>query len=583
MNRDVYKHILSNYGKRPAMWVGLIIEIIRTILLRVLIVLFIAQAAANIAAGNFEAAQLNAIMFTIFYIIGIIIGAVGELLMVYTEDKEYGRLMTKYYEQLSTKDMSFYRDRQTGYLTSLFRQYLDGVLTLVRLIRGDAVRTIISLTAPAIVLCIVSLPVGLVAIGIIIIQVIYVFWSSRRVNVYRKKTHEIYREVSGEVSDTLTNIVAFRGAARQEQAMHRMQSLADREVELFWLRRKLFTLLDIPRLTITAIGIGAGIYLIASYHDPAIVGLVVLTFGYMLQIMRNVQDLPTIMTNHDDAITKIHPTLEYLTNDTQKIKDPASPQQLVITKGEIDFKDVGFSYSGSAEDKSVEVFNGLNLTIKGGEQVGVVGLSGAGKSTLASLLLRFDDVSGGAITIDGIDLRSVKQSDLHRHIAYVPQEPLLFHRTVRENILYFNPEASEDEMIAAAKAAHAHEFISKLPDGYETIVGERGVKLSGGQKQRVVIARAILKKAPIFLFDEATSALDSESEEIIQQALPTIIGKHTAIVIAHRLSTIASLDRIVVMEQGQVKEQGTHDELIATKGQYYRLWNRQTKNEITTK
>jgi ATP-binding cassette subfamily B protein len=579
MNRDVYKHLLATYGKLPAMWLGVIAEIIRTVLLRVLIVLFIAQAASNIAAGDFEAAQMNAIMFTIFYVVGIVIGALGELLMVYTEDHEYGRLMIRYYQNLSTKDMSFYRDHQTGYLTSLFRQYLDGILTLVRLIRGDAVRTVISLTAPAIVLCIINLPIGLVAIAIIIVQIIYVFWSSRRVNVYRKQSHEIYREVSGEVSDTLTNIVAFRGAARQQQAMKRMKQLAGREVKVFWLRRKLYTILDMPRLTITAIGIGAGIFIIAGYRDPAIVGLVVLTFGYMLQIMRNVQDLPNIMTNHDDAITKIHPTLEHLTNDAQKIKDPSSPQKLAVAHGKISFQKVNFSYEGSSEGKSVPVFNDLNLEISGGEHIGIVGLSGAGKSTLASLLMRFDDVTSGAITIDDIDIRSVKQADLHSKIAYVPQEPLLFHRSIRENILYFNPGASEDEMITAAKAAHAHEFISKLPDGYDTIVGERGVKLSGGQKQRVVIARAILKNAPIFLFDEATSALDSESEQIIQDALPTIIGQHTAIVIAHRLSTVASLDRIIVMDEGRVLERGTHDELLKLKGQYYRLWAKQTKKD----
>jgi ATP-binding cassette subfamily B protein len=206
-----------------------------------------------------------------------------------------------------------------------------------------------------------------------------------------------------------------------------------------------------------------------------------------------------------------------------------------------------------------------------------VGLSGAGKSTLASLLMRFDDVDSGSIKIDGVDIRDVAQDDLRRNIAFVPQEPLLFHRTIRENIMYFNPSASEEKMIEAAKAAHAYEFISELPKGYDTLVGERGIKLSGGQKQRVVIARSILKNAPIMIFDEATSALDSESEKIIQAALPKIIGKHTAIVIAHRLSTVASLDRIIVMERGKIIEEGTHQQLLAQKGRYYSLWQKQTR------
>ena len=203
-------------------------------------------------------------------------------------------------------------------------------------------------------------------------------------------------------------------------------------------------------------------------------------------------------------------------------------------------------------------------------------MSGAGKSTLANLLLRFDEVENGSIQIDGIDIRDVRQSELRQNIAYVPQEPLLFHRSVRDNIAYYNTKVDIEEIVKAAKAAYAHEFIEKLPDGYETIVGERGVKLSGGQKQRVAIARAVLKKAPIILFDEATSALDSESEQIIQQALPEILGKHTAIIIAHRLSTVAKLDRIIVIHDGKVTEEGAHNGLLNMKGRYYSLWQRQT-------
>jgi ATP-binding cassette subfamily B protein len=206
----------------------------------------------------------------------------------------------------------------------------------------------------------------------------------------------------------------------------------------------------------------------------------------------------------------------------------------------------------------------------------VVGHSGSGKTTLTRLLLRFSDIESGAIMIDGQDIGNVTQKSLRESIAYVPQEPMLFHRSLRENIAYGKPNATMKEITAAAEKANALEFIKKLPDGFETTVGERGVKLSGGQRQRIAIARAILKDAPILVLDEATSALDSDSEKLIQDALSKLMKGRTSIVVAHRLSTIAKLDRIIVLEDGQIAEQGSHDELLKQKGTYAKLWAHQS-------
>lgn len=585
MNLEVYKHILVTYGRSFGQWVGFIAEVIHVLIIRVYIVLPIAQVTANIAAGDTEAAKRNTFHFFLAYVIGSVIGVLGEVLSTLIENKRYNIMMIAFYQKLIDKDLSFYRDNQTGYLVSSFRQYLDSLVLLLRFARGEALAVFVSLLVPPIVLLFADKKIGLIAIGVVLIQFVYMIWASAKANKYRIMSHEAYKQTTAEVSDEITNIVAFKSGGFEDRARSKVAALGQVESKAYRLRRRVTELLDLPRNIITAFGISLAVYFIISPvngMNPQSLGLIVLTITYMFQIVRNVGALPQLIVTHDDLITKIFPTLKYLSNDYEEIRDPVNPEKLNITKAEISIENVSFSYpSRSDRGTKIPVFTDLNIKVGGGEQIGVVGLSGAGKSTLANLLLRFDEVDSGSIKIDGIDIRTVKQSELRQKIAYVPQEPLLFHTTIRENITYYNPDASDSEMILAAQASHAHEFIEKLPDGYDTIVGERGIKLSGGQKQRVAIARAILKKAPIMIFDEATSALDSESEQIIQRALPEIIGKQTAIIVAHRLSTVAGLDRIIVMHEGEIIESGTHEELLALKGRYYSLWQKQTREFAT--
>ena len=250
------------------------------------------------------------------------------------------------------------------------------------------------------------------------------------------------------------------------------------------------------------------------------------------------------------------------------VKDKKGAKHLAVDQGEVWFDDVSFNFH-----KGTPILHQFNLTIAGGERVALVGPSGAGKSTVTKLLLRLYDVQKGEIKIDKQDIAKVTQDSLRDAIAFVPQEPILFHRTLMENIRYGYRDATDEMVIEAAKKAHCHEFISRLPLGYETFVGERGIKLSGGERQRVAIARAILKDAPILVLDEATSSLDSESEALIQDALNVLMEGKTVIVIAHRLSTIMKMDRIVVMEQGAVVAQGTHLQLIKEQGLYQKLWS----------
>lgn len=263
------------------------------------------------------------------------------------------------------------------------------------------------------------------------------------------------------------------------------------------------------------------------------------------------------------------------------VQDTKQAQELKTRQGSIEFKQVNFGYSNSKTSDAIPVFNNLNLTIKHGEKIGLVGRSGSGKSTLVNLLLRFYDINSGEILIDGQNIKSVSQDSLRQHIGMVTQDTSLLHRSIRDNILYGRPDATEQELVAATRQAEAHDFIQQLQDpfgntGYDAQVGERGVKLSGGQRQRIAIARVLLKDAPILILDEATSALDSEVEAAIQESLYQLMANKTVIAIAHRLSTIAAMDRLIVLDNGKIIEMGSHHELLKLGGVYAQLWEHQT-------
>lgn len=255
--------------------------------------------------------------------------------------------------------------------------------------------------------------------------------------------------------------------------------------------------------------------------------------------------------------------------DPQDVIDPPNTKPLVITKGEIRFENVSFHYGKK------KVFENKDVHIQGGEKIGLVGYSGAGKSTFVNLILRFYPVAKGRILIDGQDITCITLESLHKQVALIPQDPLLFHRTLEENIQYGDIDASREEVLKAAKLAHCDEFVKRCPDGYASLVGERGTKLSGGERQRIAIARAMLAASPILILDEATSSLDSVTEKYIQESLERLMQNRTTIVIAHRLSTLAKMDRILVFDQGRVVEEGSHSELMAKQGHYAHMWQMQ--------
>ncbi|CAN5753352.1 ABC transporter ATP-binding protein [soil metagenome] len=298
------------------------------------------------------------------------------------------------------------------------------------------------------------------------------------------------------------------------------------------------------------------------------VGDFVLIQVYVLGLIDRIWNIGNSMRRLYDAFADAYEMVVIL-ETPQGITDTQHAKKLQVEKKEVRLNDVGFTFI-----EGQPILKDFSLTISGGEKIALVGPSGAGKSTVTKLLLRLYDVSTGSITVDGQDIREVTQDSLHEAIAFVPQEPILFHRSLMDNIRYGRQSATDEEVMEAAKKAHCHDFIAKLPEGYGTHVGERGVKLSGGERQRVAIARAILKNAPILILDEATSSLDSESESLIQDALKVLMEGKTVIVIAHRLSTIMTMDRIVVIEDGRIASEGTHTELLDQKGGlYHKLWS----------
>lgn len=376
--------------------------------------------------------------------------------------------------------------------------------------------------------------------------------------------------LNGATVDLLSNITTMQEYARRLFEIDRLKSMTEnrRQAGLrnWYFGDKVLLLNGV----IQAVFGGAMAFAAVYYASLGVVAVsdIILVLTIIFRIEGLLVHLGQHLNSFAETWGEIEESLEEIL-EPHEIPDKESAARLSIQHASIDFKDVAFSFGPH------KVFEGLTLHIPSGQRVGLVGKSGAGKSTLVRLLLHHHDVNSGVIEISGTDIASVTQESLREAISIVPQEPLLFHRSIRDNISYGKPHATEEEIIRAAQLAQAHDFIERLPQKYAALVGERGVKLSGGERQRIAIARAILKNAPILLMDEATSALDSESEVQIQAALHALMEGKTVIAIAHRLSTLREMDRIIVMDKGKIVEEGTHDALVEKGGIYADLWKHQ--------
>ena len=483
------------------------------------------------------------------------------------------------FDTIEAQSMQFHSNKFSGSLVSQVNKFISAYEQFTDQVVWNIAPAILDI----IIIMIIMLPrAPLYAVGILIFMCIFMcfaaFWSKK---IAPLNAHEasMVNKRTGQLADAITNITAVKSYAGEQQEHKRFESWSKKNFDATYTILKAETkrnycfdtiFLCIYTLVILLILFGrswfsfsiATLVLVVNYSSTLLGDLwnVHSIFKTMNRIFGDTKEMTEILDTPDDVV------------------DASDAKPLVLDQAEILFNNITFTHDKAKQP----IFENFTLDIPSGRRIGLVGVSGSGKTTLTKLLLRFADVDLGTITIDGQDIKSLTQTSLRQNIAYVPQESSLFHRTIYENIAYGNPKATKAEVIKAAKLANADDFIATLPDGYNTMVGERGIKLSGGQRQRIAIARAILKDAPILVLDEATSALDSESESLIQNALANLMRGRTAIVIAHRLSTIADLDEIVVLEDGKIIERGSHSELLAKNGAYHKLWARQSGAFLST-
>ena len=497
------------------------------------------------------------------------------LYLVWTFETAMQRdLYAQCFSKLTNQTLFFHSNKFGGSLVSQTNKLVGAVESFWDTIIWSVLPLVVSLVGSIIVLSTLLWQYALFLLIFSIVFSLVVYYGSKPMAKLTKKEAKASNKLNGQLADVISNVLAVKSsdaeATEQKFFTKTVNSWRNSSLDVMRGFLKVSTIYSSINMVIKIGAIAFAVY--AAQNNLVSVASVYLIITYTGSVAHELWNMNGIMRNYNRIIGNANDMVEILQTPTTLIDKSSS--KLEVASGKISMDKITFTHD---EGQGDTLFHDFSLDIKPGEKIGLVGASGSGKTTLTKLLLRFADIDSGKITIDGQDISKVTQASLRAKIAYVPQEPLLFHRSVRENIAYGRPDATDTEIEEAAKKAGAYDFIVGLKDGFDTMVGERGIKLSGGQRQRVAIARAILKDAPILVLDEATSALDSESEALIQKSLETLMENRTSIVIAHRLSTIAKLDRIIVLKNGKIVEDGSHDELINKKrGVYAKLWARQS-------
>ncbi len=472
-----------------------------------------------------------------------------------------------HYQKLT---FAFYDNQKVGHLLSRITSDLFDISELLHHGPEDLVISIIKIIGSFIILVTVNIRLALIMFAFIPVMVLFAFYYNGKMKTAFVHNREKIADINSQIEDSLAGIRVVKSFANEKEEMKKFKKGNDNFVNAKKISYKYMGIYNsglgamTTLVTVAVITSGVGMMLSGSVEITDLLTFLL----YINNFTDPVKKLVSFTEQFQNGYSGFERFLEIL-SIAPDIADKPDAVSLDNVRGDIEFSDVSFHY----EDTSERVLSHINLSVKAGEYIALVGPSGVGKTTLCSLIPRFYDVSEGAVRIDGTDIKDIKLESLRNHIGIVQQDVYLFAGTIMDNIRYGKPEATDEEVVRAAKRANAHEFIMSFPEGYDTDIGQRGVKLSGGQKQRLSIARVFLKNPPILIFDEATSALDNESERVVQQSLEGLAKDRTTFVIAHRLTTIRNAEKILVMTEGGIAEQGTHEELLEKKGVYESLYH----------
>ena len=494
------------------------------------------------------------------------------LCMIMVRPLQKIRIVRDLFAYLQRHSARYFGEHFAGSLAHRINEGAIGLLEITWLLIVEMLPIVAVLLTSLMLLSMASPWLGLCLLVWVTVYTLLAYRLSLKAQKLAGKHANARSLTTGKIVDAVGNLNSIRLFARQDYELDYLTRYQIEEKQAaqrsFFYQEKVRLLQDSLAIVLRMGLVALALYL---WHLGQIdVGQFVMAATLGLMIVAQCSFLSMQFMHFFECIGNIESSIDTLLQP-HEMPDRHSALPASIEKGSIHFRDVNFGYSPERP-----IFKHFNLDISAGQRVGIVGLSGSGKSTLLSLLLRSYDPQSGKIEVDGIDIQDITQQSLHAHIGLIPQEPGLFHRSLRENIGYGDVQAGDAQIIQAAKRAHAHDFIVQMAEGYDALIGERGVKLSGGQRQRIAIARALLKDAPILILNEATASLDSETESLIQDSLDDIMSDKTVLVVAHRLSTIAHLDRIVVLDKGQIVEDGSHSQLLERKGLYYRLWQHQS-------